>query len=413
MAKIAFLGNTNCMPFRYALHMKKMGHEVVFYIDSNRDERLHRPEFLFREIGYPYPDWIVELGWKPRGRDYLTWPRNLRRLVDTLNADRWDGVVLCGEWLKLASYLKHRGAFVALLAGSDLDVVASYKQVMASRYPGSAVASIAAKGLQMLGAFLQRRGIRKCTLVNYYPEGINPNGDLLLQEIMKGGTYARLQNRGLSVENTPYRQPSTRTGASVVVFSPTRFIWKSPLPIGYTEQENKGNDVMLRGLAQFYLKTGIAIKVHLVEKGIHVNQAKELAAALGIAHLITWHQEMSLAEILEWYAASDIILDQFGSHWLGAGAVDSMLMGRPVIGNARNDVFVRVLGQAIPMCNAVNEQEISDWLEILVADCARRDSIGVEGRDYMLRHFDAKETAISIISHIEQFARGSDPRRGP
>ena len=123
---------------------------------------------------------------------------------------------------------------IALLAGSDLDVVASYRQVIKSKYAGGPIVRNATKILQILGAYLQRRGLRKSTLVNYYPEGINPAGDLLLQKIMEGSDYLRLQNRGLSVENTPYKEPSDRTGDSVIIFSPTRFIWKSPLPIGNT-----------------------------------------------------------------------------------------------------------------------------------------------------------------------------------
>ena len=140
--------------------------------------------------------------------------------------------------------------------------------------------------------------------------------------------------------------------------------------------------------------------------GMVLPALKALAGELGIGHLITWHPEMSLSDILEWYAVSDIILDQFGNHWLGAGAVDSMLMGRPVIGNARNDVFTKVLGEPMPMCDAVNEGLISDWLEILVADSTRRKVIGIQSRDYMLRHFDAKDTALSIIRHVEQAGAG-------
>src|SRR5258708_6007147 len=128
MLKIVFLGNTNCMPFRYAIHLNNMGHMVRFYVDAG--PKLDRPEYLFREVGSPYPNWIIDLGWKPRGREFIFPSYRLRKLIRHLNSTDWDAIVLCGQWLKLANYLTHRHALIALLAGSDLDVMASYKQVL-------------------------------------------------------------------------------------------------------------------------------------------------------------------------------------------------------------------------------------------------------------------------------------------
>jgi len=393
------------MPFRYAMHLNNMGHMVQFYVDAEPAEILHRPECLLPEFATQYPEWIIDLGWKPQGRDYIFPTNRLLKLIDQLNSTDWDAIVLCGQWLKLANYLKARHARIALLAGSDLDVMASYRQIINYNYSNNILSNALIKVSQIIGAYLQRRGIGKSTMVNYYPEGINPIGDLLLKEIMGTSRYERLQNRGTNTERIPYIEPSTRTGESVIAFCAQRFIWKSPLPPGYTEEENKRNDIMLKGISVFFKKTNIPIHIHLVEKGVHVEETKTLSKCLGIDRIITWHKEMTLTEIQSWYAKSDIILDQFGNHFLGGGALDSMLMGRPVIGKARNEVFSKVLGAPMPMCDAADEQQIADWLEALVNDANLRKQIGMKSREFMLRHFDAKDTAISILSHIDQVKR--------
>ena len=57
---VVFLGTMNAMPMMYALELRRMGCDVIYFVDVSSSNTLSRPENHFPSIGYPYPDWVVE-----------------------------------------------------------------------------------------------------------------------------------------------------------------------------------------------------------------------------------------------------------------------------------------------------------------------------------------------------------------
>jgi len=399
--KIAFIGNVNCMTFRYALEVRRLGHDVVFFVDYPRSEKLHRPENRFSEITFPYPDWIREIRPPRRDISFLVPVGEIKELITELNSGGYDAVVFNGCWHKIGVFISRRTRVLCFFSGADLDVKASYKAVLHAKHSTNVIAHYVKTLLRLCETWLHRRGIRRASLINYFPEGVVPAADRLINEIMKGRDFHRIQVRGLTVDDVEYSPPSTRVGADVVIFNPTRFLWKNPLPLGYAMEENKRNDIMLRGIATFYNKTGLAIKVVLVEKGAQLTETKALIDELGIAHLVSWRQEMSQKEIFQHYQDSDVIFDQLGIHWVGHGGLDAMLVGRPVIANGRPDVFNKILGETIPLCQATNEEEVADWLAKLAMNPELRKEIGLRSREFVIRNFNATDTARQIVKHLE------------
>mgnify|MGYP001365585535 CR=1 FL=1 len=58
---IVFIGSTNAMPMMYAIELKKLGYDVIYFVDRPSTDLLNRPENHFPSISYPYPEWIVEV----------------------------------------------------------------------------------------------------------------------------------------------------------------------------------------------------------------------------------------------------------------------------------------------------------------------------------------------------------------
>ena len=57
--RIGFLGNANNYPFMVARAFRKLGHEIVFIVDSAA--LLNRPENLYKDDELtPYPSWIMD-----------------------------------------------------------------------------------------------------------------------------------------------------------------------------------------------------------------------------------------------------------------------------------------------------------------------------------------------------------------
>lgn len=405
--RICFIGNMNSMPLAYARELRKLGHEVTFIVDAPPSEPLHRPENRYREYA-DYPAWMRDRPVTVRALKYAFPRLFLRLLLREVREGDYDGVVLSGLNVGLGRFLSPPG--FALLAGSDLDVYcdpATANWRLLRRHYGFVSGTLRALLLLRVVAG-QREGLRSCDGFNYFPEGINPHAERLLEEIHAGRDPYRLQLRGLDCDRLAYIEPSNRTGSDVKVLIAVRFLWRTPLPPGFSELENKRNDLILKGIALYLRNTEARPQFILVSKGPDVDASKRLAEELGIAAALTWIDEMTPSEILEWYSRADIVFDQLGSHIVGAVALDSMLTGRPVIANARPDVFEAILPEPSPICHAETAEQVADWLARLVDDPRLRREIGRRSHDHVIRFYNQKDTAHAIAQFFTASREGSE-----
>ena len=398
--KIGFLGNTNNYPFIIAKQMREMGCEIVFYVDAPPQDILHRPECLSEEISYPYPDWIIEKT-SLRNSLHIHYPWIFeRKLIKELNT--CDAVILNDFGHRFKNYLRPGIPSISVFSGVDLDVMADYESVRRMKKEN--------KSLRFLPGFLKdiyanfsvsqlRKGISQASLVSYFPEGTVVHGDNILKEIFHHKPFPRYHHSHVIVEGLSYQEPPQNE--VIRIFSATRFMWKKPFPSGTTDFENKGNDIMIRGIALFLKSMPVPLDIHLVEKGLHVKESKELIEELGFSHMVTWHKQMPFKELQYHIKHADIVFDQLGSHYV-SGGLYSMLQGRPVIGNARPDVFDKLLGEPTLLCHAQTMEEVKEWLIKLVNDPALREDIGKKSREYVLRHFNMRDESAYFKNFLEQ-----------
>ena len=158
---------------------------------------------------------------------------------------------------------------------------------------------------------------------------------------------------------------------------------------------------MIRGLAAFIKKNNVGLDIHFVEKGPHVAVSKQLADEVGLTPYITWHKEMSLKEVMDFYIKADIIFDHLGQHIIGGG-MHAMAAGRPVIANARPDIFEKITGVESQICHATNEVEVEAWLTKLVFDYNFRIEKGKRSRDYALQYLNIEIEADFFIAALQE-----------
>ena len=396
--KLCFIGNMNNMPLMYARDLRERGHDVDFIVDARRREALHRPEKRYSEYE-TYPDWMID---RPVAIPLLSYayPRVfLRDVIRRINGGAYDGLVLDGFAVGLATELV--GRKFALLAGADLDVMCDPRSVdaVALRHRYGLVSGRIRHYLLQKILIRQRTGLRACAGFNYFAEGINPRAEQLLAEIYEGLSPYRLQIRGTDCDQLTYSPPSDRRGDDVIIFAPVRFLYREPLPANFSPLENKRNDLIIEGIARYLRESGKSPRIVMVEKGPDVAAAKALTEQLGIANGVTWLKEMTQAEIFEWYRRADIVFDQLGNHIVGQVAWDSMLQGRPVIANARPEVFEKIIPEPSPICHASNADSVAAWLHQLVDSPERRREIGIRSHKYINNYYNKSTTA----SAIEQF----------
>lgn len=392
--KIGFIGSMNAMPMAYALKFKRDGYDVRYVVEAPADDHLMRPEFHFSaDVSYPYPDWIIEVPWGNDLIRHATAPFSNRAGIASMS-DR-DIVFLNDASVALAPFLPKSVLCVALSSGSDIDVFGRWSMAftLASRirrkylYPPRLM-------LELLRVFWQRKGLRRCEGICYFPRGLNPAGDAVVDELRRAHPQPFLVERfDVNFKSAGVPRPPLPLRPLKKILVPVRFNMNPPAGGQF---EYKGNDIIIRGLAA-YARCNPSIEIHLVAKGPPEDlvEAQRLCHDLGIDANVTWHRPMPLPQLFDLFAASDVVFDQVGHHWMGAIGCYALYMGRPLIANARLDIFGRLWGEATPILQATTELEIVEQLR-RCEDQGERQRIADAGRTFAEQHLDTENVYVKL-----------------
>jgi len=392
--KVGFFGNTNNFPFILARAFRCLGHEVVFIV--NRAERLHRPEFRYDDITIPYPEWIHDI--PLRSEVDICLPS--RNLTKALNLLKQCDIVVLNE-LGPALQTRIGRPAMALLTGSDLGCLADpeYADIASSTVTGRPLwlKRTISRRLWKRLISLQRAGIAESRLVFHYWRGIVPANDALLDGLGVGDD--RRTFRYISdVMQLPFCPPPNNR--PLRTFCATRLSWKRPAPVGTTELDLKGSDVMIRGLGLFFRKHRYPLDIQLVRKGLHVNETEALVSEEGLSKLVTWSNELSQHDCWKRYREADLVFEQFGNSMLGMAAIDAMALGRPVIANGRPEFLVAGAGRKSPVCQAASPGEVCAQMERLAFDPSERENVGLASRNFVAENYSSDAAARTILERV-------------
>jgi len=380
--KIGFIGSMNAMPMHYALKFKEDGFDVKYIVETPKDNMLMRPEYHFKDIKYPYPEWIKEIPFK-KTMFRLLFNRYFTR--EFYNELKDCDVIFFNHYgHHISSYFDDKIIKVGLFSGADLDVTCNYAHILDSiKDENNLIVKKLKKILLTKYIDRYRKGIQSYDILSYFPVGLNPVGDNLIKEIMLDKPFIDIRRYDINFKEIKgLEYVGAKKDKKLIIFSPVRFLIKTTK---YNSFVYKGNDLIIKAIAKYY-KINRDIEVHFVEKGSKENLeiAKKLCKDLGIDDIVIWHKEMSLDNLLELYKKADILFDQVGRHWLGAIGIYALYMGKPLIANARLDVFENLWGKDIPILNATTVDEIFNHLK----DCESYEYRSKVGK---LSHIFAKE----------------------
>ena len=159
----------------------------------------------------------------------------------------------------------------------------------------------------------------------------------------------------------------------LLLFSPTRQEW-----------DVKGNDKMIKAYAKFVKKFPNS-KFVIVSWSVDKERSKSLVDDLGISNNVIWITPVHKNKLIEYYNASDIVLEQFLIGSWGAGTLEAMSCGKPVLMFYNKNLILRAFGEEPPILNSFNEDEIYSNLVMLADDPKIRKDIGQKSRDWIIK----------------------------
>lgn len=404
--KIGFLGNTNNYPFRLAQALRALGHEVKFFVDRPPSEPRHRPECHYREVPYPYPDWIREV--KPISlKQAVHYRWSLRRVLRRF--ELCEGVILNGVALSVGTLIDC--PIIGLLTGSDLDVYANpdlLNTLAATPHPLDWLPGnrLVKRMLFVRFVGLQRAGIAKCCLVDYAIPGLLPDGDRLLDGL--GVERNRRTSFMITdMEHLPAR--GARVDGDFRIFCAMRLQWKLPaVGVNVSPLDMKGTDVMLEGLRMFLARSHRPAQIRLISIGADAEAAKRYVEELGLAPYVHWLPQLTQAEFLDEMTQADVVMENFGPEGcIGMAGRDAIAMGIPVIASGKSHVFERELGEPLPIYEAQKPDEICARLKEIANDPAAVARHSARARAFALRWFSARRAAERCVAAFEEARRGS------
>lgn len=402
---VVFLGGVNAMPMMYALELKKQGIEVCYVVDRPASDELSRPENHFPSIDYPYPKWIIEF-WLPT-QIFLAffpwWSAKLMRIILAVKGVRQpQAFVLNGFFCCLAPFLGTDVPKIFLSSGADLDSWANTDDSndLAITFSKRSVFKFlpAHLSIWLIRKLVRRqfRGARNCDVVVYFPRGFNSVGDRVVQSLRQAGCEI-VERYDVSFDpllNQP--RGEVRLHDKLVIFSGVRFTFRT-FPDGNKEY-NKGNDVIIRGVAKFHEKFK-NIEVHFVEKGEDVREAKSLCDQCGLRDVVIWHREMKFNELVGLYRIADVCFDQVGTHWMGAVGCYALWLGKPLIANDKRAIDAGLWGEDSPIFTASTPDEICAHLLKLVSIEQRKIASGIS-QNFAEKNLGPKK-ALNMMFNID------------
>lgn len=161
--------------------------------------------------------------------------------------------------------------------------------------------------------------------------------------------------------------------SGMLMFSPSRQIWKE-----------KGNEKIIIAFSKF-LKHSTRSKLVLVDWSVDNLRSQELVNRLGIQRSVVWIRPVPKNQLLWYYNAADIVLDQFILGSWGTSSPEAMSCAKPVL-LYYNPVYIkRCFGDTPPIPNSFTVDDIYINLRRLSEDDGLRKKVGQESRDWVMK----------------------------
>jgi glycosyltransferase involved in cell wall biosynthesis len=177
----------------------------------------------------------------------------------------------------------------------------------------------------------------------------------------------------------------------ILLFSPSRQIWCE-----------KGNDKMIKAFARF-VKIFPDSKLVAVDWSIDAQKSKDLVNSLHISDKVEWIKPVAKKQLIEYYNAADIILDQFILGSWGTATAEAMSCQKPVLMFYKEEYIQRAFGENPPILNSFSEDDIFSSLVKLAKDPDFRLSLGRKSREWIIKTHAPDIVAKNHFEILNQF----------
>jgi len=382
--RILILGNMANDGYAVAKELRKMNKDVDLAVNSS-DFGMALPEWEDAELSQGIDPYSAD---GSTMREYWT-PPTWIRYFDFMNKIRWKKKV----WRKI----KSRIDIVRMMR--EYDVIETHVPFsIYSQFSGVPYVAYDAGWIRYfpyrhdIRDKLARRGYRKAKSI------IITNPDTF--EISDSLSYLdkkKIFFSPFAIDTEKYKPTNAKELRSLyakedetLLFSPSRQIWKE-----------KGNDKMIRAFARF-AKQVPSSKFIMVAWSEDEQNSKSLAQSLGISDRIIWIKPVPKNQLILYYNAADIILDQFVLGSWGTSTPEAMACGKPVLMFYKKDYILRAFGREPPILSSISDDDIYSNLLKIAKDPELASDMGSKSREWIIETHSSRVVALRHLEILQK-----------
>ena len=370
--KIALIGNMNNNFFNLVRYLRDRGIDAQLLLLNNEHYHFHPSHDTF---DLSYQQYTRQLTWG----DLSTFSR-ISSAALKKELESYDFIIGCGT---APAFLVKAGKSIDILApyGSDfyelpfvfgrhrrwVDILRRCKSWTFYRAQKKGIQEARVINKQNFIAFSKKivKKLKVSGNIHYF--GI----PVVYHKIYSPGNIKRFYRKSAWY----YEFKKIRDQFDLVIFHHSRHIWKSFVD----ENSYKGNDTLIKGVAEFIKKESQWKKVCLLlwEYGPDVAASKQLIVELGIKNHTRWFPVMSRKEILIGLSLADIATGQFHNGGVGGGTVfEALALGKPLLHFMR-ETTLNIEGITdFPYVQVESDQDICDALKDYCSDPLAFQAVG-------------------------------------
>lgn len=163
--------------------------------------------------------------------------------------------------------------------------------------------------------------------------------------------------------------------------------------------QEKGTDKILQAFAKLRETTHTRAVLLAASWGKDIHKARDYIKNKGLDSEVIWLEPTPRTMLVDYYRASDIVLDQFTLGTYGGKALlEAMACGKPVITYLNHQIHTWCFTEMPPVCCASNEIEIYNWLVNLLYDPPLRQEYGKRSRQWIEKYNGWEQVASSYVN---------------
>jgi hypothetical protein len=195
--------------------------------------------------------------------------------------------------------------------------------------------------------------------------------------------------------------------ADFLIFHPSRHHWDAARHPSW----EKGNDVLIHGLASFFRDVAPRAAAVFVEWGQKVRESKVLLEHLGIARRVKWIRPQHGRNVSRYMSACDLVADQFFLGAFGAITPRALAMSRPAMLHLDEAIHRWAFSEIPPVINARTPEEVHRGLAAAYANPNWLCDLGERGQQWYRRYHSNAVVRKRLVSYCEDVL--ARPRRAP